>query len=457
MNQPPTRDLAEALSAIERLNPESLLLKRARTGLGHDDLLALWHKVASSPDPKRRLAAVEYLLLTMHQASQLDPVRYMKEVFLPFAGMQRRLRPQVMRIVDDIARTEEHEAYSNEDAAHVATKVYRPLVADVFDPYMTLLVATYSFIDGTFKDLDTSNLALSERDKAALVQARIRKAGGPEDLLAGYDPVVRNALSHAGSDGVAYEPGAIVFRNVRRGPTPSIEARRWSHDDLHLHVIALIELFRSIDAAIEVFGIDNVEAVEQREVLDQFVLHALDREQRRELSASLTARLEELRTMATVPLEERLDLLAKILFLQCGERAMPCASVAFNQQERTCFVAVPISARPVTDDDIRKEVLPLIRYLILGRSVFGTLFDRFVADARVGNATVLKVALPAGPLDEYIDEQAGLVDLVGDAAIWIDDVPIRLVVDRVALQAAEDVTPGLRLPRRSRPDAPEEA
>jgi len=442
---------AEILSILERLHPDSLLLVRGETGLDGETQKALWRKVALSYDPARRLAIVEYLLLIMHQACGQDRAGYLTKIFLPWIGIKRRLHDQVVRITDDISRTNEIEAYSADDAAHIATKVYRPLVSDVFDPYMTLLVATYAFIEGSFVDIETSNLGAQERSKAEVVESRIKQSGGPANLLDGYDPVVRNALSHTGSEGALYEPGSILFRNIKRGPSPVVESRRWSHDDLHSHVIALIELIMSIDAAVEIFGIDSVESMSEREVADRFVYHALDRDERLALSATLGDKLRQLQTIDTVPLAERLDLLGKILFLQCAERAIPCTSVGFNNEDRTCFVIVPIDAKPVSEDEIREVVPPLIRYLILARSVFGELFDRFVVDGRVDGTSVIKVALPAPPLDEYIVEKAGLVDLISDAQIWLDGAQIAIVLDFEALAASEDQKPGPRLPRRGRP------
>jgi hypothetical protein len=443
-----TLDVDEVFSILERLHPDSLLLERNASGLDAERLEGLWSKVAHTYDPPRRLATLEYLLLLMHQASEGDRSAYLTKVFLPWVGIKRRLANQMQRIVRDIVGIEALDAYSEDDAAHIATKVYRPLVADIFDPYMTLLTATYAFIDGSFINIETSNLNLGERNKAELVEARIRQFGGPTNLLEGYDPTVRNALSHAGSDGVLYEPRSVLFRNIKRSPTPIVESRRWSHDELHCHVIWLLELFMSIDAAVEIFGIDSLESVADREVSDSFVYHALDRDERLSLSASISSKLEQLQTIDTLSEAERFDLLSKIFFLQCGERGIPCTSAAYNGTHRSSIVVVPIEAKPNSDDEIRQTTARLIRYLILARSVYGKLFDQFVVDAEVDGASVMRISLPGQPLDEYIAEDAGLVDLLGDASIWLEGTPFKLVFDPVALAEAEDVAIGPRHPRR---------
>jgi hypothetical protein len=450
MNSPPIT-VAEVLSIIERLHPESLLLVRNESGLDEEMVKRLWTKVITSFYPRRRLENIEYLLLLMHAARTKDPCRYLHEVFLPWAGIKRRLYAQVMRILDDVIGTRQIEAYTVEDAAHIATNVYRPLVADIFDPFMTLLVASYQFVDGTFTNIHDVNVGSGERTKAELVTARIKRFGGPKDLLSGYDPIVRNALSHAGSEGVLYEPGSILFRSIKRGVPPAIETRRWTHDELHFHVIDLVELVMSIDAAVEVFSIDSMDNLSEKKTIPQVMFHAFGREQRLEIKRNTDERLQHIRTTEKLQMEERRDLLAKILFVQCADRSIPCSSVSFDEEHRLMFVHVPVEKLPVTDADVRDQAIFLIRYAILARAVFGKLFDRFRICGSAAGVQATSAELPGGSLDEYAVEKAGLIDLMADAEIWIDGGTAKVVVDEAALSVEEDARLGPRLPRRGRP------
>lgn len=168
---------AEILSIVERLHPDRLLLLRSETGLDDEALKLLCERLAKCADPRCRLATIEYLLLIMHEARAIDAVRYLGSVFLPWIGIQKRIRPQMRRIAEEFERMGEFEAYSTEDAAHSATKIYRPLVADVFDPYMTLFVATYQFKDGTASTInigkDTVRIELDEAAISAAEDARL--------------------------------------------------------------------------------------------------------------------------------------------------------------------------------------------------------------------------------------------------------------------------------------------
>ncbi|WP_417409910.1 hypothetical protein [Hoeflea sp.] len=442
---------ADLLSILGRLNPESLLLRRGETGLQAEELEALWRKIAFSYDPPRRLETIEYLLLIMNEARSIDAQGYLTKVLFPWIGMKRLLQRQARSIVDDIERISGLEAYTTEDAAHIANKIYRPLVADIFDPYLTLLVGTYAFIDGTFVSIEASNYGALERNKAEWIDSRIRKLGGPANLLDGYDPIVRNAVSHAGSGGIVYDERSILFREVKRGPEPKVETRRWSHDELHWHVLALIELVMSIDAAVDIFGLDNMDLLNEKEIADHALYHVYDRQDRLELVKPMQKKLKKIRASKTISSEEKLDFLGKLLFLQCAERGIPCTSVAFNHEMSACIVSLPVSSEPDSDDEIRQEMMILIRYAILARAVFSTMFEQFYIDGQVDDKTVVRVLLHGVPLDEYAQETAGLADLIDDAKLWVGGVWVKITIDKDALAACEDASLGPRFPRRGRP------
>lgn len=451
MPKPSPISPAYILSILERLHPNGLLLARSDTGLDEATLQLLWRKLAFSFDPVRRITTVEFLLLIMDEARTRDAKAYLTKVFLPWIGIQRRLKDQMLRILADIERINVSEAYGTEDTAHIATKIYRPLVADVFDPYLTLIVATYEFIEDKFISIEATNVGALERAKTEWIQSRIRRSGGPDNLLDGYDPIVRNAVSHAGSEGVQYDKGSVLFRDIKRGPTPEIKARRWSYEELDWHVIALIELVMGIDAAVEIFGIDNMDVlVSDKSIKDLVLLHAYDKEGRRKLAKGLQSDLEPLRVAKNVPQQEKLNLLGQYLFQACAERDIPCTSVGFNAEGSACFVSVPVEAKPETDDEVRNQAAKLIRYAIIARSIFSTMFDQFIIEGQVGEATPIRIRLAGGSLDEYANEEAGLFDLIGDAELKMDGDIIRLEIDQNALEALEDISLGPRMPRRGR-------
>ncbi|MCX7588796.1 hypothetical protein [Phenylobacterium sp. 58.2.17] len=437
---------------VERIDPSRLLFVRPETELDDEARTALALLLVKSVEPRQRLANVEYLLLLMHQARAVDSAGYLQRVFLPWVALRRRSEAHRKRIAEEFSRLSGFEAYSDADAAHIAIHIYRPLVSDQLDPYLTLLVASYEFIAGSFVDIETTNVAMGERNKIEFLEARIRQGGGPANLLSGYEPVVRNAVSHAGSDGLVFEPGHVIFRDIKRQVPPVIQTRRWSHDELHWRVLRLLEFLLSVDAATNVFGFDCLELLRgdyQTSALMDAI--ALTSKQRRELRSRADDALDRIRTADDRPIEERVDILGKILFRECALREIPCQGVSFNWDHKVALVQVPAGPPLGDDDDVLARISALVRYAVLAEGVFGSMFGRFVVREMNGASQGLLVDLTHQSLQDYADERAGLIDLICEAKIFDRATPIELSIDEAALVAAEDARLGPAFPRRGRP------
>ncbi|MDL2403075.1 hypothetical protein [Rhizobium mayense] len=228
----PTYTLEELESIFGRMDPERLFFIRSGSDLEPETFDALICKIALSYDPASRLQNLEYLLLILHEARATDQERFLIEVYLPWVSIQRSMKNQMIRISEEFSRLSELDVCSESDTAHIATKIYRPLVADVLDPYLSLVMACYQFKEGKYVNIHETDVGQGERSKAEYLAARIKEGGGPVDFLSGYDPIVRNALSHGGSSGVVYEKNSVLFRNIKRQVPPIVTTRRWTHDEL---------------------------------------------------------------------------------------------------------------------------------------------------------------------------------------------------------------------------------
>ncbi|MEN5229748.1 hypothetical protein [Brevundimonas naejangsanensis] len=447
--------VAELETLVRRLDPAKLCFERAASDFDEEALTEFARLLITSTDPRRRLANVEYLLLLMHQAMTVDRAAFLQKVFLPWVGLQQRTFRHRRRIGREFARLPAMDAYSDEDAEHIAQHIYRPLVAEILDPYLTLLVASYEFASGEFVDIQTTNLSSGERNKVEFLEARIRNDGGPVDLLSGYDPIVRNALSHPGSDGLIFEPGAIVFRDVKRQAPPRVTVRRWTHDELHRRVLQLLEFLISVDAAVNVFGFDCTPLMsDDLETIAVMITVALTATQRAEVRSRHEAVLERIRTDDTQSIEVRRETLARLFFRECGLREMPCTSVGFILDRKALLITAPPPPAAENDDDLLGPVSTLIRYAVISQAVYGTMFDLFVVVSPEDDPVGLSVALHRSDLEDYSAERAGLIDLLQEAKIEDRNGPMRIAIDAASLEAHEDQGLGMRFPRRGRPLSP---
>jgi hypothetical protein len=137
---------------------------------------------------------LQSILLLLHEAHQVDPARFVSTVFLPWVRLRRTLQPNWLRVAREMARIGEIAEGSTEETEHQIA-LYRLIVSDLFDPYITILVVEF-------------------------VEAHLRGRGDMVQMFRSYDSRARNAISHAGSHGYVLEGRTILFRNISRGQQP---------------------------------------------------------------------------------------------------------------------------------------------------------------------------------------------------------------------------------------------
>jgi hypothetical protein len=138
---------------IEKL----FFLKKDLSDLSDQEKDILLTKVNSLGLKDIRLDTVQLLLCVMHEARERDQPQFLKKAFLPGQELRQKTRSHFERISEELVRIGEFEPGSVQEAAHAAN-VYRNIVSDLFDPYLTLIVASFQFKEGTFTNLDDADL-----------------------------------------------------------------------------------------------------------------------------------------------------------------------------------------------------------------------------------------------------------------------------------------------------------
>lgn len=438
---------------IEKL----FFLRKDLSSLSKQDKESLLAKVNSLGLKELRLDTVQMLLCVMHEARAVDQPRFLKEVFLPWHELRRKTKPHLERIGQELRRIGEFEPGSVKEAAHVAN-VYRNIVSDLFDPYLTLVVAVFQIKDGTFTNLDNADLGQGERSKFEYLEARVKEIDKQKpNFLSGYDPLVRNAISHSGAWGMTYEANRVVFKNIKRGTPAVVSTVIWSFDELQYRVIQLLECIQSIETAAEIFGLDCTEAViADFDTHCQFVLHTVSPRCRTELRARHEQTIAKIRASERAPIEQKREALSQALFYNCGLRRMPCRGVRFSTSKSAVIVEVPSAAIDVNDDQqVQGRAMELPRYAILARALFGKMHDavHVVETDETRTKSQLAVRIIGADLDEYIEERAGLLDLLNDSQWTLEGKPLGIQVDFKAVDQAELASPKEPFPKKPRPSS----
>jgi hypothetical protein len=433
------------------LKPEKLLFVRKNLEASDVQKLAGLQKVPG--DLNLRSANISVLLPLLHEAREKDGNSFWIDLFFPWISIQRSVRAHHDRILHEFARIGDFRLDRQEFLTHLVN-IYRSIVSDLLDPYMTLPVACFQFMEGEFTNIKDANVGLGERNKAEFLESRIGKVDPENRLLSGYEPIVRNAVTHPGSDGVIYRASSVLFRNIKRGTPAGVEAVEWSQDKLLNKIICLYECIISIDAAVNVFGVDCSEAIVGNEdVKSEFIQRALVPERRAELRAPFEEFMKRIRDDKNLTVNKRFELLSQVLLNNCAVKKMEVRGIRVSIERRTVMVEIPDSQEDLSNDEVlRDAVMGCAHYAILTRSVFGLDFDHFVVRTVLESGqSRLTVTLAGKLLEQYIEEHAGLYDLLHEADVQLEGNKIVISVDFDKVAENERKSLDRLFPRKPRP------
>jgi len=438
---------------LDALNPSGLLyIRKDLDDLGEAQRKGLLDDVYGPGDLDLRLANLYLVLPLLHKARSHDERGFLLRVFLPWLSLRMRLKVNRSRILDEFAKTGSFTPGTSDEHAHLVN-IYRSIVADLIDPYLTLLVACYQFVEGSFTDIEAANFGLGERNKDEYLSSRIRNDDPQVRLLFGYSPLVRNAVSHSGSHGVTYQTGKILFRNIKRGANPTVEAVEWTGEALLDKITRLYECILSIDAAVAVFGLDINELLgNDWELLSQALHYATSPEEQAEMHRPVEARLDRIRTSDQISLEDKLKALLYVFQSNCARRKIPLKGIKYSSDPRSLRAEVPaISLDDTVDEQIRDRVAELSRYAILAEAAYGQMADIYViAETHENGKEQVIAGFNRDLLHEYGAHRAGLLDLIHEATIRVNGNLVRMSVDFEELSRHERESLAETFPRRDR-------
>ncbi len=435
----------------ELLKPETLLF--VRKSLEANDVQGLAGPLKVAGDGNLRSANISVLLPLLHEARGKDEKAFWINLFLPWISIQSSVRAHHDRILDEFARIADFQPDSQQFLIHLVN-VDRSIGSDLVDPYMTLLVSCFQFIEGEFTNIKDANVGLGERNKAEYLESRIKKVDPENRLLSGYEPIVRNAVTHAGSDGVVYRADGVLFRNIKRGTPAAVETVEWSQDTLTNKIVRLYECIISIDAAVNVFGVDCGELLlKDEDVKSEFIQRALTPERRAELRAPFDGLMKRIRDDKNLTDNKRFDLLSQVLLYNCANKKMPVHGIRVSTERRTVMVEIPDQQKDLSNDEVlRDAVMECGHYAILARSVFGPEFEHYVVRTVLEcGQHRLTIMLAGKLLEEYVEERAGLYDLLHEADVRLDGNKIAISVDFDKVAEVERESLDRSFPRKARP------
>lgn len=364
------------------------------------------------------------ILQLFHDAYQIQPESFINDIFFP-----NQLAIRETYASQDFSLTQFKKAKNitklvNRQLAF--EQVYRSIVADQFDAYISILVASIQVKEGNFQSFELANLQKGEFNKYEFLKRRLKTDG----LLKGYFPVIRNAISHAGSHGVKRENDHITFRNIKRGEQPTINnCKTVTTTELSGYIQDLIDLVVALEAAINIMGLDLKNVIMQTPTIAREFQSLANQKQLAERRRKKDRAYEIIWNSSKLSPEEKREHFVRLFAQGCEKNALPATTIQFKDK----FVIIQIPKKPLAEPDDKhlvNRVAELIDYLLLAEMFFHFQFtDYIVEESKEPGQTSLQLWLKADDLKAYSIGEAHMLDLMHDGKLFRDEKHQPIIVN----------------------------
>lgn len=389
---------------------------------------------------------LEQVLTVFNRAYSAGSQNYILDILFEFQASKHKIKPHQDRIYGEMMRLNEYEPDSKEEATFLIN-IYRNIVSDLFDPYISLIYASLQYIDGKFDTYITSNLGQGERNKVEYCISKLNQTS----LFNSYNPIVRNAISHSGSDGVTYAKHKVIFKSIKRGNPPRVESVVWTNNQLQEHIIGLIRLTQIIDLSIGIFNLDISDEIKSDDkVSHKYLDEVLTHNDRKALQEPFDITIEKMIFSDNVILKEKFNGLTSIFFIQCRKRDLDVLRVAFHEESQTAIIEVNgFHVDTNSQQDMSNSIIMATRFGIVAESCFKSLIKNYVILGEGEKEKQFRLEAPASIFHDYNDEKAGLLDLASEVKASVGDIILNVNVDFDKLEEIEIASLGRKFPRRN--------
>lgn len=369
---------------------------------------------------------IAQVMSLFHQAFLIDNKIFVNEMFFE---SQRAIRA-----------TQQHQLYIFAQWDRLKTNVggqfyqvelvnlYRSIVSDMFDPYLSIVVGCLKMIDGNFKSFLEANLSSAEFSKFQYASKKLSET----KLLSGYFPIIRNAVSHAGTDSIDYLPEGIVFKKIVRGSEPNIkDYLRLTEVELVAHIQSLIDFTTAIDVSMNIFGLDISGFIkEQRDVSFQFAEKLASVEAFELWRKNCDDFYLPIWSDHNLDEKAKQEYFAMVFAQECNNRGLPAKQLVFKEN-RLLLIEVPARNIDLHDHhQLVERIVELIRYCLLAEPLFYPRVESFIVDELTEEGKdSYQVWLKASDLRHYNIRKANIYDLLHDGNFYRNKINLNINVD----------------------------
>ncbi|MCX2429840.1 hypothetical protein [Pedobacter sp. GR22-10] len=369
-----------------------------------------------------------------HEAYDADSRVFIKEIFFENQIALRLIKDHEEEIFEKIDFTKANQVNWNRRTQIQIVNLYRNVVADLYDPYLSIIVACLKLKEGLFESFVQANLGFSERDKINFALARLKGT----TLFAGYNPIIRNAVSHSGTDSVVYEENQIIFRNIKRSSKPEITGIvEVKNEDLLGYIYSMVDFMTAVAIAINIFGLDAVDLITTDEELSGYFLSGVaDADTIVRLRERKISHYESTWSDTALSEKEKLDHFAGIFSDHCQKRNLPAIKLLFKEKMSIVVIDVPVKEiAHQSEQEVINRAVELIKYTVIAEPLFGSRFRSFLVREEVEDGQdSYQVWIQGADLKDYDLQTANIYDLLYDGNIYKNEKDLNIQVDFSALE-----------------------
>jgi len=374
------------------------------------------------------------VLHLFHEAYNADGKRFLKEIFFENQVALRLIRDHEEEIFSKVDALKASTEEMNRRGQIQLVNLYRNIVADLFDPYLSIIVACLKLKESKFESFLQANLSQTEFQKFEYASSRLKGS----TIFNGYDPLIRNAVSHSGTDSILYENDGIIFKKIKRSTEPEIgSVLKIKNEQLINYVYSMIDFIVAVGTAINIFGLDAVDLItDDQEMSGYYVQRVADQDAIERLRERKITFYDKVWNDPTLTNPEKLEHFSKEFAKHCQQRKLPATNIVFKKKEGMVIIEVPLKQIDMASEQaVIDRAVELIKYALIAEPLFGQRYKSFlVLELADKSYNRLQVWLQGDDLKAFDLRKANIYDLLYDGNIYKNEVDLDIRVDFEALE-----------------------
>ena len=388
-------------------------------------------------DPEMGASMIGDLLQLFHSCYDKDKTMFLTEIFYENQRVLRNTYDHRDLILEEVDRLLKDSAKPKDKRWQIrVVNVYRSIVAELYDPALAIIVACLKMREGIFTNFTNANLSMPESKKWDFAKSKLKK---PE-IFAGYLPLIRNAVSHAGTHSIVYEEERVVFRKIERSETPKIlKVVKIPNAELWGKLRSMLDFIVAMNAAIEIFALDTSDDIFSDETIKSAFMRILQPTKLYERwKTDQEAKYRAIWESAEFTEQEKIDYFLK-KFVDAGGGKLKEGAVILNNKKGIFIIRVPaITKNKTTEDELMEQLKALIMICVLAQPFFYHRYRSFlVEEVTHEGGDAYQVWLHGNDIRDFLVRKASIEDLFHDGKIYRNRQDANVWVDFSALEERE--------------------